>query len=191
MGNSKAYREAHKEEIAAYMREWREAHREEQAIYMHNWRKEHREEMTAYYRIYHIKHKAENCARARAHRTAHLEERRAYDRAYRETHLEQCRAISRAHQKAHLQDYLLRATERRALKCGVAIGSIDLAAIKVRDKMLCCICGKRVAKRDFSLDHTIPLSLGGPHSQENLRVAHRRCNSRRGAGRLPVQIVLV
>ena len=76
---------------------------------------------------------------------------------------------------------------RRALKNG----PIDYKAIKVRDRMRCCVCGKKVKENDLSFDHSIPISLGGPHTQENLRVCHRRCNSRRGPGRLPVQMVLV
>ena len=77
------------------------------------------------------------------------------------------------------------------MKRNAIVGPIDLEAIKERDRMRCCICGRKVAEKDLSFDHTIPLSLGGPHIQENLRVAHLCCNSRRGAGRLPVQMVLI
>ncbi len=38
---------------------------------------------------------------------------------------------------------------------------------------------------------TIPLSKGGPHTAANLSVAHRSCNSRRHAGRLPAQLRLI
>jgi 5-methylcytosine-specific restriction endonuclease McrA len=57
--------------------------------------------------------------------------------------------------------------------------------------MRCCICGKKVAENDLSFDHSLPISLGGPHSQENQRVSHWLCNNRRGAGWLPVQMVLL
>lgn len=99
-------------------------------------------------------------------------------------------AYYRAYRKAHQSEYAERTRRRDALKLSATIGPIDIEAIKVRDRMRCAICGKKVAEKELSFDHTIPLSLGGPHSQENLRVAHRRCNSRRGAGRLPVQMVL-
>lgn len=78
----------------------------------------------------------------------------------------------------------------RARKAMATIGDIDLDAIKRRDRMVCCICGRKVAEKDLSFDHSVPLSLGGSHTQNNLRVAHRICNSRRGNGCLPVQIVL-
>jgi len=179
------YDETHREEKAAYNRAYRETHREKIAAC----REPHRDN---------AQRKAEACVRSRAYRASHLEERRAYDRAYRKAHLEQCRAAIHAHQKAHLQDYLLRAAKREALKRGATVGPIDLEAIKVRDRMRCCICGKRVNGKlkfphpdSLSFDHSHPLSLHGPHTQENIRVAHLRCNFRRGVGRLPVQMILV
>lgn len=33
----------------------------------------------------------------------------------------------------------------------------------------------------LSVDHVIPRSMGGSHDLDNLRPAHQRCNSRRGA----------
>lgn len=62
-------------------------------------------------------------------------------------------------------------------------------SIYERDGWMCKICGELV-DRDAdvgdnmapSLDHIIPRSRGGGHESENLRTAHRVCNSRRGAG---------
>lgn len=63
--------------------------------------------------------------------------------------------------------------------------------IAERDGWKCHICGKRVTKKDWSLDHLVPLSKGGSHTPENVALAHRRCNSRRGTGCLPAQLRLV
>jgi 5-methylcytosine-specific restriction endonuclease McrA len=64
--------------------------------------------------------------------------------------------------------------------------------------MRCSICGGKVDERlkfphpdSLSFDHSHPLSLLGPHSQENQRVAHLHCNQLKGIGRLPVQMVLL
>jgi hypothetical protein len=57
---------------------------------------------------------------------------------------------------------------------------IDRAAIFERDAWMCGICGLPVAPEDASLDHIVPVSLGGPHTATNLRLAHTLCNSRRG-----------
>jgi len=191
--NSRAYYTTHKEERLAYVK----AHREELNAYSQVWQKEHRESRIASCRAYEVGHREEKRAYAEAHR----EDRRAYQRVYRaihleeihiyqETHREESCARARAWAKTNPQAVAERNRRRRALKRGVTIGPIDLAAIRKRDQMQCCICGKKVNEKDFSLDHSQPLSLGGAHCQENLRVAHLRCNSRRQAGRLPVQMVL-
>lgn len=41
----------------------------------------------------------------------------------------------------------------------------------------CWICGQLGAD---TVDHVVPLSQGGTNSLDNLRPAHRECNSRRG-----------
>jgi len=136
------------------------------------------------------KHRATDRAWREAHREDKRAYGRAYSRAYAEAHPEEKRARARAYAKAHPQKRAERQRRRQALKRGATVRSIDLEAIKARDRMRCCICGKKVTDKDFSLDHTVPVSLGGAHSQENLRVAHLYCNIRRGPGRLPVQMVL-
>lgn len=59
---------------------------------------------------------------------------------------------------------------------------VDREAIFERDNWVCGICGKPVDRADASLDHIVPLSLGGTHEPGNLRLAHLLCNSRRGDG---------
>lgn len=49
-----------------------------------------------------------------------------------------------------------------------------------RDGLVCGICGGAVADDEVSIDHIYPRSKGGPTTMANLRVAHRRCNSRKG-----------
>lgn len=66
----------------------------------------------------------------------------------------------------------------------------DMLAVAVRDNWRCHICGKKVTRKTLSFDHLIPVVHGGPHTMSNLAVAHRRCNSRRGPGRIPAQLVL-
>ena len=57
-----------------------------------------------------------------------------------------------------------------------------------RDAWQCAICNLPVDRAAHwnddqapSLDHILPRSLGGTHEAENLRTAHRICNSVRGA----------
>lgn len=59
---------------------------------------------------------------------------------------------------------------------------IDREAIFERDGWLCGICGEQVERHHASLDHIVPISLGGAHEPSNVRLAHSLCNSRRGDG---------
>jgi 5-methylcytosine-specific restriction endonuclease McrA len=68
---------------------------------------------------------------------------------------------------------------------------IDILIVAERDHWKCHICLKIVTKKNWSIDHLIPLSKGGNHTYENVALAHRSCNSRRGAGRLPAQLRLL
>lgn len=68
---------------------------------------------------------------------------------------------------------------------------ITLATLYKRDKGICYICGEQTDIKDIekhqtysiagdkypSIDHVIPLSKGGLHSWNNIRLACRKCNS--------------
>lgn len=57
---------------------------------------------------------------------------------------------------------------------------VDFEAIMQRDQMICHVCKHPVTKATLHFDHVIPLAAGGAHSQENIAVAHARCNQRKG-----------
>lgn len=67
---------------------------------------------------------------------------------------------------------------------GTKIGKVRRLAIYERDEWRCQLCGDPVDPnlpvqhaRAATLDHIIPRSRGGDHSEENLQLAHRSCNS--------------
>ena len=80
--------------------------------------------------------------------------------------------------------------KRRAQKVGASIGIINRKHIYRRDAGRCHLCQRKVNFENFVLDHLVPLALGGAHTEWNLAVACPRCNSRKGAGRLPSQLRL-
>lgn len=53
-----------------------------------------------------------------------------------------------------------------------------------RDKKRCHICGEKVDLSVATLDHLIPISSGGGDNLDNLAIAHRECNLKRGNGGL-------
>jgi 5-methylcytosine-specific restriction endonuclease McrA len=79
---------------------------------------------------------------------------------------------------------------RKRAVAGTTVEPVNREAVAARDGWRCCICGGKVTRRDWSLDHIVPLSQGGTHTYANVALAHRGCNSARGVGRLPSQAPL-
>ena len=139
-----------------------------------------------------LSHKDPEKARAyrAAYNTAHRKERLVYDAAYRAAHREERRAYRAAHQeeqrtysvtwrRAHPEKRREKAHRHRARVRGQFIAPVDAAAIYARDRGRCHICGKHVKRADVSMDHLIPISLGGAHAPWNVSLAHLKCNLRR------------
>lgn len=88
---------------------------------------------------------------------------------------------------------------RRARKSGASTGApVELAIIAERDGWRCHLCRKRVGKkvrwphpRSASLDHLVPLSVGGAHDPANVRLAHLVCNTRKGNRAAGDQLLLL
>lgn len=67
---------------------------------------------------------------------------------------------------------------------------VTLARLIKRQKGICQICGKPVDKTDRegwkignnypTLDHIIPIAMGGSHTWDNVQLAHMICNSIKG-----------
>ena len=70
------------------------------------------------------------------------------------------------------------------------VALVDTRIVAERDGWRCALCRGKVIRENWSLDHVVPLSKGGAHTYANVVLAHRSCNSRRGAGRFPVQAPL-
>ena len=77
------------------------------------------------------------------------------------------------------------------MKAGETIKFDDLL---VRDGPLCQICGGEMDWQTgrhgerVSLDHIIPISKGGAHTMDNVRLVHVSCNSRKGA-KVPAHVL--
>lgn len=101
------------------------------------------------------------------------------------------------HKKKKAARYKRRELKReRKLKAnGIVDKDINLKTLYERDKGICYICGKkcdyndhRVTKEGYfiignnypTIDHLLPISLGGKHSWENVKLAHMICNSIKG-----------
>lgn len=55
-----------------------------------------------------------------------------------------------------------------------------ISQIIARDGFNCWLCGEANWQGDMTIDHAIPKARGGTNELHNLRLAHRRCNEKRG-----------
>ena len=178
---------------------WKEADREH---YLELKRQEHlrnREQRLASMNAYRATYRELLRQRARDRTTSltdeELEARRARHRqasaAYLQRHPDLCAQRIRAWQRANPDKGAQAVYRRRAWKHGN--GDCERFArteIGERDGWVCWLCDLPVDpalnwpdRMCQSLDHVVPLSLGGTHTRDNSRIAHWICNVRRGAGR--------
>ena len=83
----------------------------------------------------------------------------------------------------------------RLKKNGEVDTSITLERLIERDDGVCHICGGKIDKEDYSykdgyrvtgrsypsIDHVIPIAMGGTHTWNNVKLAHMVCNAQKGA----------
>lgn len=84
--------------------------------------------------------------------------------------------------------YKARARARQAITRGVDAERFEHEEIFERDGWRCGICGDPIDPAlafpdpgSASLDHVIPIALGGPHLRANTQAAHLSCNRAKGA----------
>lgn len=70
---------------------------------------------------------------------------------------------------------------RHRLRAAGPSERFTLREIAERDGWICHLCRLKVSKNDASIDHLVPVSKGGAHTRANVALAHRVCNSARGA----------
>lgn len=154
-------------------------------------------------RAYNAEWRAQNADYFAEYRAANAQRRSDYSRRWRQANLERARIVSRAWYQANKEQKLEKGRawfqanpERRreftlrrlARKRAATVGVIDLDALWVQQGGICPLCGLEIDKSlmgpdplSKSLDHILPLSKGGAHSQDNVQWTHLRCNLMKGA----------
>lgn len=95
-------------------------------------------------------------------------------RQWREDHREHHAKLARQWKKANPDKRREHDRHRRARKANAIIEPVDEAAVYELCNRTCLYCG---ATEDLTLDHIVALANGGAHSEDNLVVACRKCNS--------------
>lgn len=136
-------------------------------------------------------------AKQRAYREAHREEliakKREYHRENRVTINEKRRELHAANperlnkrnrewQKENLECHRAKNHNRRARKQGnggtLSPGLRNILLKKQGGR--CALCYHMLGD-DIHMDHILPLKLGGPNTDNNIQLLHKKCNSRKGA----------
>jgi 5-methylcytosine-specific restriction endonuclease McrA len=154
----------------AYNRHYREANKERLTAYIKDWREKHRDELSEKQRQRRQENLAEIRAKERAYGEAHREARAARAKKWREDNPDRLRAGWKVvnHRK-----------RARLLKAHVE--DVDARVLFERDNWTCQICGeptegKHPNPRSPSIDHIVALANGGEHSYANTQCAHLKCN---------------
>ena len=139
----------------------RERERQIEQVRIKNASPEQREKRLDTYKKSHAKHRAKHA----------IYRQRVKERTKR-THNEW-----RKRNRDKENDYRIR---RRAIKKGSAIvEKVVRANLIAQYGSVCYLCNRTLAQHEITLDHLIPLSRGGHHSYENLRIACRSCNAKK------------
>ena len=175
------YRKYRQDHIDDY-RAWYNANIDARRAYGRAWREKHRGQLRTYFRAYMRNYRTAFPVKSRAWKKAHPKQLRAINFAWRQRNRHKTREYSRRHNAM-----------RRARKLSAPrIESIRHLDVAMRDHWVCHICHKRVTKKTWSIDHLIPLVDGGSHTMDNVALAHKDCNARRGARRtIPTQLRLL
>lgn len=151
--SNRAWRDANPEKMRAATAAWRAANPERYAAAKAEWERRNRVRRAAY---------RAKTADARASALA----------AWKAANREKVREYQR---------------RRRAAGYGLPAQTLDLDALWQSSGGTCGICAGPIDRRlkwphpdSPSIDHILPLSMGGAHEQENAQWAHLACNLRKG-----------
>lgn len=128
-------------------------------------------------------------ATARAYAAANREAARERARAWYQSNLDRARDNVRAYRVNNSDKVRAFQAERRAIVRGVGADRVSPKEIFDRDGWVCGLCLSKVKKSlrypdpmSASMDHIVPISLGGVHRRSNLQCAHLICNVKKRAG---------
>lgn len=156
------------------------AHKDEVREKLAEWGRNHPENRRATHRRYHRTHPD----RSQAAKARFQQQQPNYHAEHYQANKQRYRAMSTAWNarimREHPEKLRERGARRRALVRGTRIERVSYEAIWIRDGGVCHICGDPVERTDVHFDHVIPLSKGGPHTYENIKVSHSLCNWRKG-----------
>ncbi|MDD5084228.1 MAG: HNH endonuclease [Candidatus Moranbacteria bacterium] len=163
----KAYRAAHKAEIAAYDAANKMRKAEQKKAY----RAVNKDKIAARQKAWRSSNKEEILARKKEYREAHGQQISTYGKAWQQSNKE-------AHKEACKRAW----HKRRALKQQsggtLSKGLPEKLYQLQRGKCPCC---RQPLGKDFHMDHIMPLALGGSNEDSNIQLLRKTCNLQKQA----------
>ena len=110
---------------------------------------------------------------------AYSESHPEYMRGYREKNADKRREQARTYAQSHLKERAVREVKRRArkLQAGGTFTLREWEALCDYYDYTCLRCGRRKPDIELTVDHVIPLSVGGSNSIDNIQPLCRSCNA--------------
>ena len=171
----KEYRENHLEKTKAKSKRWREANPEKANANIKRWRELHPEIVKLYRKQY---------------REIHSEKRKTDGKQYREVNREKESNRHKLYSSTHREQNNAKSNARRARVAGNG-GRYTAAEWKDlcnRYGNKCLRCGRTDVK--LTVDHVIPIKLGGVNTIENLQPLCGSCNFSKGASHRDYRSIL-
>lgn len=152
------------------------------------WQKQNKDLVNRKNRKWAIDNPEKRYAYAVKYRINNPEKIRQAERDWREKNRDKRRESVRKWQQANPEQRALNERNREAKKrnAGGTITSKEIEQLKIKQGNKCLCCGKTNTK--LTLDHVIPISLGGENTIENAQMLCGSCNSRKGARHIDYRI---
>jgi len=184
-----AHRRKNKEKISVRRKKWQAKNREHILQQNKKYRQDHKEYRAEYNKQYQQKNKQKGIKKAERYRKAHPDLVKKSQKKYKQKHKEKIAKFMKQYMKQYYHTVNGKAVikairhNRRALTkdlTGETIQQVYEANIAKYGVLTCYLCGKPIIDNDDSLEHSTPVTRQGSNNYENLGIAHKKCNSRKG-----------
>ena len=161
-----------KEQRAAYKKVYNKAYREA-----------NKDKLKAYFEAYYEVNKDKLKAYYEANKEANKGKKAARMKAYYEANKEKYCAIQKAYRQANKEKHNAHVSKHRALKRQAILPTTDNELIRNLYKRRVVMTKEN--GEQYHVDHIIPLSIGGAHHQDNIRIISAKENQEKSNKYIP------